>query len=417
MFKYRVLIVSLFLASQLYVGWTAPSAPLTKMCYYSKENAGYECVFANVQIGEYEIVTTEFFAADIRSENITSLVFQNSTIFKLPKVLLSAFPNATVLKMEHLQLNTIEQGAFDQAQQLEQLYLNFNNISQLEPGVFSGLQSLFLLDLDGNGLLQFPAGLFPSASNLYSISIMNNRLTRIEDNTFANAPELGYVYASSNNIEHFDLSLIPEAVMVNVSYNRLTEVKIPTKLKHLYASNNRINRVLSKGENKRLKELYLSHNKLTDISWVAKFPELKTLDLRNNELTDVVSEHFPAQTKLKTLLLKNNRLVTFDLTKVSLEQLRVLDLSNNQLTSVERNSALFDKVQKLYLQNNSIKTLKLSANNSIKEIWLTHNDWDCANLRQLLQVIDFSATLGHDFSCKPGYTLLTELCCKEHNIR
>ncbi|XP_050094109.1 chondroadherin-like [Anopheles aquasalis] len=384
------------------------------MCYYSKENAGYECVFNNVQIGEYEIVTVEFFAAEVRAENVTSVVFQNSSIFKLPKVLLQAFPKATVLKLENLQLSTIERGAFEQAQQVEQLYLSFNNIGQLEPGVFDGLHSVFLLDLDANGLSQFPAGLIPNDSNLYSISLMNNRLTRMEDNTFTNAPSLEYVYASSNNIEYFDLSKIPEAVMVNVSYNRLTEVKIPTKLKFLYASNNRINRIVPSGENKKLRELYLSNNKLTDISWLSKFPELKTLDLRHNELTDVTSKHFPSQMKLKTLLLRNNRLVTFDLAKVSLGQLRVLDLSNNRLTSVEHNSPLFDKLQKLYLQNNSIKTLNLSANNSIKEIWLTHNDWDCANLRQQLQVIDFSATLGHDISCKPGYTLLTELCCKEH---
>ncbi|XP_050091842.1 leucine-rich repeats and immunoglobulin-like domains protein sma-10 [Anopheles aquasalis] len=380
-----------------------------------KENAvNYDCLFKNVHIGDSEVVSLDRFTdyEQPYASNYTSLAFADSTIRRLSKVFLQVYPNTTLLTLQDLQLRTIDRDAFVHGGQVQQLYLSFNSLSQLERGLFDSLHSLQIVALNRNRLSYLPVGLFAHNPMLFSVSMTHNSLTRIDDRTFTNNPQLESVNVSSNSIEHYDLSLLSAAYEIDVSYNRLTQVKLPARLGRLFASNNHIERIVPNGQNRELKELSLSNNKLSNIAWAALYPGLEELDLSHNEIEEVKNLHLP---KLKKLLLNNNRLFSFALVKLPVQRpLRVLDLSYNQLTYVESSSAVFDGLHQLYLHNNEIVTLKLSSNNILQNVSLSYNDWDCANLRTQLEVIESSVILDNDAApCKDGYIMENQLCCKE----
>uniref|UniRef100_A0A182SND5 LRIM1/APL1C-like dimerization domain-containing protein n=1 Tax=Anopheles maculatus TaxID=74869 RepID=A0A182SND5_9DIPT len=94
-------------------------------------------------------------------------------------------------------------------------------------------------------------------------------------------------------------------------------------------------------------------------------------------------------------------------------KLQILDLSHNYLLHVEHNQRHFDALKQLYLANNSIVTLKISANNTLETITLSNNDWDCKSLRALLTKVPHQLDTGDsDHNCKPDYQLEQNLCCK-----
>ncbi|ETN65885.1 hypothetical protein AND_002338 [Anopheles darlingi] len=355
------------------------------------------CIFINAHLTESETVPRGYFTGDERTKSATCVVFENSTMDRLPKELVPAFPNAVNLVLEHLQIRTIERGAFDKGEKLEELNLDHNNITHLELGVFSALRELRVLSLDHNQISRLAPGLFAFNAKLAQVYLNGNRLTKIEDNTFSNISEM--VYLSNNNLERLDFSQFSKVTILDVSLNRLTEVKVQN------------------GVNKRLQELSLRGNRLTNISWLARFRALKEVDLAHNEIQQVLPEYFPAEMPLKNLLMNNNRLIRFDIPPAHLRQLRWVELSYNLLTAIDLSSPLLDKLEFLYLRNNNIKTLKVSPNNTLFTVSLSNNDWDCANLRQQLAVIPSESLRASDEPpCKAGYIMERGYCCKESNM-
>ncbi|XP_035788102.1 P-granule-associated novel protein 1-like [Anopheles albimanus] len=369
----RALILSVLVSSQFYFGFgqnaekpvrcsdiedCKPAAPKTSFCYHVGHQVSYKCVLKNFHIGESEHVTTEFFADHEGPGEVGTLQIENSTIYRVPKALFSVYPKLTRLNLTSLQIRDIERDAFERGVELRELQMDFNNISRLESGVFNGLRWLDLLTIEDNTLSHLHVDVFSSNARLMIVSLSRNNLTRIEDDTFRNNRELRVVHASRNSIEHFDLSQLAEAYEIDVSYNRLTELKIPARVNTLEASHNRISAVKSNGQNRLLKKMNLSYNKLTDISWTSMFSAMTELNLEYNEIEQIREDQFTLQTRLERLLLNNNRLTIFEPVTMFLEQLKVLDLSHNRLTSVERCNLLFDRLHVLYLHNNGIVKLQ-----------------------------------------------------------
>ncbi|XP_035787891.1 uncharacterized protein LOC118464559 [Anopheles albimanus] len=383
--------------------WTANRAVDKYSLISCKENVrNYDCLFKDVHIDEAEEVSLARFGdyGKPHADGYKSLAFDDSTVRRLSKELLATYPRIILLNLQDLQLRVIDRDAFRYGGQLQQLYLGFNSLFQLERGVFNELRALGVISLNQNRISYLPEGLFTYNSMLFSVAITNNALTRIEDRTFTNNPHLQNVNVSSNSIEYFDLSLLTAAYEIDVSYNRLTQVKIPARLERLFASNNHIERIMANGVNGELKELHLSNNKLTNIDWVLSYPALEVLNLAHNEIEDVKKGQLQTR-KLKKLLLNNNRLFSFDLTNPVPKELRILDLSHNQLTYVEQNTKLFDRQYQLYLHNNDIVKLKLSANNSLQNVTLSNNDWDCAYHDRLLEQIRMNSEFarGNRIQC------------------
>ncbi|XP_035788378.1 leucine-rich repeat-containing protein 70-like [Anopheles albimanus] len=412
MSRIGVFLLSVFLCSQ---GNAAPHQQRSSMnITCEKDELLHICTVETVQLTGPTEKPRIYLTGDV--QNISHARIVESEIKTVTKELLLAFPTAATLELAELQITTIERGAFDNATQLKKLLLKSNNIGNLGPNVFSGLIELRDVSLENNQISQLPPGLFARNTKLETVSMKGNLLTRIESNIFNNvAGKMDFVDFSNNNLEHIDLSKSSEIISIDVSSNRLTEVKIPrVGLEILIASNNQINRIATNGENKQLTELNLSRNKLTSIAWLKLFPSLNILDLSNNEIDKVLPVHFPAENRLTELSLINNRLTTFDGMAATLKNLIVLDLSGNLLKSVDFSNPLYSKLEVLYLSRNSIVTLKLPANNSLWQLTVDDNDLSCANLRTHLPLLaKVVVRITDTVPCKAGYVVESDFCCRE----
>nr|AEA41809.1 APL1B [Anopheles gambiae] len=302
--------------------------------------------------------------------------------------------------------------AFAYAHTIQQLYMRFNAIRYLPPHVFQNVPLLTVLMLERNDLTSLPREIFHNTPKLSVLSMSNNNLERIEDDTFQATTSLQILILSSNRLTHADLSLIPSLFHVNVSYNLLSTLAIPIAVEELDASHNTIN-VVRGPINVKLAFLELQHNNLTDTAWLVNYTRLIEVDLSYNKLEEITIHHFVTMQRLERLCVSNNRLVALDLYGRPIPTLKVLDLSHNHLMWVEHNQAQFDKLQYLYLDHNSIVTLKLSTSHTLKNLTLSHNDWDCNSLRALFRNVAHPAVHDADQHCKIDYHLEHGLCCKE----
>lgn len=383
----------------------------------------YDCIFQNVYI-DYLKDVEHFGHIDPSLNNKTKLKFENSALSVLPKGLVDTFADVELLNLEGLQISSIEPRALLQGRKIKELYLGYNKISQLDVGVFDSLTSLEILNLNKNNISSVPMGLFQNARNLSVLLLENNNLQEIGDRTFQHNTNLDSIKVASNKLTHFDLSRIPHLMDANVTFNLLQTLSVGGKIEIVDASHNNISEVV--GKSSVMKQMFLSNNKLNNASWVQNFVALEELDLSFNLFEDISYNDFKKLTKITKLLLNNNRLFTFDFvsfTKPSnlpliINSLKILDLSHNLLLYVVKNQEQFEKLDELYLDHNSIVTLKLGTKSQIKRLSLSHNDWDCKNLRELLPRLSNTVLVdaNSQTACKNGYTNQDGICCLENDM-
>uniref|UniRef100_A0A182Q9B3 Leucine rich immune protein (Short) n=1 Tax=Anopheles farauti TaxID=69004 RepID=A0A182Q9B3_9DIPT len=370
----------------------------------------YECVFTNVAITRD---TPSFFFgfANVAMNNQRSITFKNSHMRIMPAALVNSFRKVELLNLEGLQIEEIEPYAFENGGLIKELYLSFNDIQSLTHATVYGLAALEFLTLDRNEIRRLTSDVFYNTPNLKVLSMSNNKLERIEDGTFRRNTMLEDLQLASNKLTHVDLSLIPSLFIANVSFNQLTQLSVPNKIETLDASHNHIRSVLGH-RNPNLTQLNLRSNNLTDTAWLPNFPSLQQLDLSYNELEKISANSLKKSHHLVKLLLQHNRLMSLNL-GIALGELQVLDVSHNQVVYLDNNFKPFNKLQQLYLDHNSIVTIKIASNHSVQNLTMSHNDWDCQNLRNLNNLMDKLSDA--DQYCKVGYKLEGNLCCKEHD--
>uniref|UniRef100_A0A182R298 LRIM1/APL1C-like dimerization domain-containing protein n=1 Tax=Anopheles funestus TaxID=62324 RepID=A0A182R298_ANOFN len=376
-----------------------------------ESNLQYDCIFSHVSIvrGSHGI---RFGHLDITANNQKNITFKDSIIRKLPETLLDSFLQAELLNLTGLQIEEIEPFALTNGN-IRELYLGFNVIRELPKFVFRNMRYLRVLVLDRNNLSSLPEGMLYATPNIVKLSIANNKLKRIDDSTFKKCKTLQYLTVSNNELTHIDLSLIPSLFRGNVSYNKLQTLSVPEAVIILDASHNLINTVTGP-INPELAILCLQDNNLTDTAFLWHYSGLVDLDLSFNQLEMITFDHFSEMNRLERLYLANNRLEVLNLDPAPIPKLQILDVRRNYLLDVERNQNQFNTLEQLYLDHNSIVTLKLSPNNTLQNLTLSNNDWDCKSLDELFKSVHESIILDSDNNCKPDYQLKQNLCCSRY---
>uniref|UniRef100_A0A8W7MWW7 Leucine-rich immune protein (Long) n=1 Tax=Anopheles atroparvus TaxID=41427 RepID=A0A8W7MWW7_ANOAO len=376
-----------------------------------ESNQDYDCIFQNVFIDNLNNAVLFGHAAQ-QLNNQSRLTFKNSTIRSLPRSLVDTYTNVELLNLERLQIETIQPFALANGQKIKELFLSYNNIASLDAGVFDYLKSLEKLVMDGNQLAILPVPLFRYTNNLNVVSMAGNNLDRIEDGTFRNNPNLENVNVANNRLTHFDLSFIPRLYEADVKNNLLQELNIPGEIHQLDASRNQIRRVVAQTGN-TVEILSLSHNKLNTVGWLKPLKKLQLLDLSFNEIEDITSTDFKQLAKLNTLKLNNNRLFTFTMQSPSSRSLKILDLSHNSLVYMDNNLKPFEQLEELYLDHNSIVNVNLETLRKLSNLSLSHNDWDCAKLANLVSNLPVTTVVDFDTEthCKDNYKLERGICC------
>ncbi|XP_029442291.1 fibromodulin-like isoform X1 [Rhinatrema bivittatum] len=171
-------------------------------------------------------------------KNLERLYLDNNNITVVP----SNLPRS--LRELHLssnQLSRIPSDVLEGLENLTALHLHDNQIQDVG-GAFKWLKSLVLLDLSNNNIRKIPEGLPNSLQQLY---LEFNQVSTIPTDYFRALPQLQYVRISHNHLTNdgvpsstFNTTSLLE---LDLSYNRLQRIpSVSTRLEHFYLQGNRI---------------------------------------------------------------------------------------------------------------------------------------------------------------------------------
>ncbi|XP_013913648.1 PREDICTED: fibromodulin [Thamnophis sirtalis] len=240
------------------------------------------------------------------------------------------------------QIVAIQEGAFDNATNLEWLALHGNQITSEKLGkrVFAKLKNLERLYLDHNNLTKMPHPLPPSLRELH---LAYNQISKIPSNALEGLDNLTALYLSHNRIQEMgsNLKWLNSLILADFSYNQLTKVPggLPSTLEQLYLEHNHINAVPDDYFKVSPKLLYvrMSHNILTneDLSPNAfNTSSILELDLSYNQLQKIPR----VSTSLENLYLQGNKINEFTIKSfcsfvdiMNFSKLQVLRLDGNEI--------------------------------------------------------------------------------------
>lgn len=363
------------------------------------------------------------------SDSLEILIMSSNFLRYVPRNLPSA------LHRLHLKSNKLEKippGAFDSLSQLRELYLQNNLLSNegMDNETFSQLSSLECLDLSNNNLSVVPKGL---PRSLVLLHLEKNSIQSIPRDALSPIRNLEYLLLHNNKLR--SRSIDPAAFhglkklhTLHMYNNQLERVPrgLPRRAKTLMLLHNFISEI---GRNDlillyTLTELNLSYNRLTSLKLhreaFRKLRLLETLDLsgnglhmlplglprslqvlrvKDNQLSSVPEGALTSMLKLREINLSNNQLKLNSIYQgawLELSALESLDLSSNQLSHIPPD--LPESLEYLYLQSNRISNVPITAfegTPNIKGIFLRSNRLSVGSVKESsfshlinLQVLD-----------------------------
>ena len=198
--------------------------------------------------------------------------------------------------------------------ELEELYLNMNDISEIKELEKAKFEKLQILTLSGN--------------SISDISILEK----------VNFKELKFLYLLNNrnisDIKILEKVKFEKLERLNLAENNISDISILESvnfkdLKELFLSGNKISniKVLAKVQFRKLEILDLGNNEISKLNGLndADFPYLKELYLDHNNISDIKALEFVIFTKLKKLRLDRNKIVGISERKI-LSKFKSLDV-------------------------------------------------------------------------------------------
>ncbi|KMZ72800.1 putative LRR receptor-like serine/threonine-protein kinase [Zostera marina] len=230
---------------------------------------------------------------------------------------------------------------------LQHIYLSYNNLVGGIPSQISSCTNLLTLDFMSNGLYgRIPPPLF-NFSSLLTLSVGYNLLTGTLPSDFGrNLPELVNLYFYNNNFKDRIPPSLSEAT-------NLEEIELSDNGFSGSVPSN-IGATLSK-----LRKLVLGNNLLSTNDWsfvdsLANCSYLEYLDLTNNSFSGSLPESIAELSTIKTLRLRQNKIVG-EITMIGeLSSLVTLDLEHNRFTgSIPESIGNLRNLSAFIITNNS----------------------------------------------------------------
>lgn len=341
-----------------------------------------------------------------------------------------------VLKLNENQLKVITESVFAPLIRLIDLELCGNLIERFENTPFAQLVDLQMICLQQNNFSEFNFNLFERNPVFRAISLGNNNNGTDFISLIGNINFTGDDVHLSQVIQS-NTTIIPSR-SVSIKNSKLSELMIPTIAENIVATNSTIKMLLFDGNDSmllradfsrnllagqlsfeycrklevldlsfnqiegvkfsnqsRLTNLNLSNNKLTLIHpTMANLINLKMLDLSFNCIENFEIHTFHTMTSLEVLNLRESCFKSLDYGTFSLQvNLKVLDISFNRLNNVDLELlSASAELQDLFIDGNNltnIQSIDQIGNYfpNLRSIGLTHNDWNCKELSQLVNKI------------------------------
>uniref|UniRef100_A0A8B9N288 Fibromodulin n=1 Tax=Accipiter nisus TaxID=211598 RepID=A0A8B9N288_9AVES len=240
------------------------------------------------------------------------------------------------------QVTAIQEGAFDNATELEWLALHNNQISSEKMGkrVFAKLKNLERLYMNNNNLTKMPN---PLPRSLRELHLSYNQISKVPSNALEGLENLTALYLSHNYIFEMGASLkgLKSLILADLSYNHLRKVPdgLPMALEQLYLEYNYINAIPDDYFKVSPKLLYvrMSHNSLTNQGLSTNTfnsSSILELDLSYNRLQKIPR----VNTNLENLYLQGNQINEFSISSfctvvdvMNYSRLQVLRLDGNEI--------------------------------------------------------------------------------------
>ncbi|XP_005437193.1 transforming growth factor beta activator LRRC33 [Falco biarmicus] len=324
------------------------------------------------------------------------LLLDDNTIQVLGNASLLSYPQLWHLSLTRNRLELVEPGAFLSSQGLCVLSLAdnllFTNYS-LTAAALSALPALRTLDLAGNRLTEdMVSVLVWNLSSLESLSVARNIIMRLDSSIFMNLTQLLELNLEKNYIFEIDQAFegLQRLQRLNVAYNYLpcvVEFGL-TQLRVLNVSNNVIEWFLALESDDffELEVLDLSHNHLLFFPVLPRQSKLRSLLLKNNEMS--FYQRLPNGTSLENVTVQfllidgNSTNVTTvslwdEICHSNLSSLRLLDMSQNQVWYLpEGFLAQMPSLTHLKLNQNCLESFHLSEGDplaTLTELDLSQN--------------------------------------------
>ena len=204
-------------------------------------------------------------------------------------------------------------------------------------------------------------------NQLKELYLYGNNLTNINELKNINLENLEILSLSNNNISDIN-------VFKDLNCKNLKELWI-------YGNNITDINVLKEVKFNSLQKLSLNDNKIEDISILkdTNFKELKELILSHNLIKDInVLENVKFE-KLKILSLNSNNIDNINIfEKTNFSELKILNLHHNNITDINVfKNVKFLGLEKLVLNNNKIEDINVFYKTKfikLKELWLNNNN-------------------------------------------
>lgn len=203
-------------------------------------------------------------------------------------------PQTTTLRVLYLieskNLTSLPSTTFTELPELEELYLNGNQLKLIQPELLNSLKELKYLDLSHNYLAKIDLHAFNDLISVWNLNLSYNQLTNIEDKLFFNMTELR---------------------SLDLSHNHLMRIEIGFH-----------------DSNGDLENFDLSSNRIASFNVTFKNSKKVQLDLRDNLLKELDSDVFFELNNNTELFLKGNPLTCESVQKLIEKKVNNYDYFN-----------------------------------------------------------------------------------------
>ncbi|XP_058170493.1 leucine-rich repeat-containing protein 15-like [Anopheles ziemanni] len=247
------------------------------------------------------------------------------------------------------------------------------------------------------------------------------------------SPKVEHIVFEDSTLNHIPtefLTAFPTLKALTVVQANLSSVVIPSKLERLYASNNRISKVIvhQTKDSTTMTELILDSNHLSDISNLTRLAKLEILMLSGNKelpFEDTVDlGRFKGLDSLRSLVLSDvGMMYVENKDNVALPSLELLDLSNNNLITTNLEMKVLAPMKKLEILRlthtliSDLEALQLTQNNgNLRKVYLEGNNFQCDRQKQIVDHFNLSGVEtpvdNKNANCIHGFQKQNDICCQ-----
>lgn len=255
---------------------------------------------ADFRLGNNQI--TEIKVTDF--ENITNLQLLTLIENKISKVEYMAFSTNINLQELWLNSNNLKMIPRGLPIRLEKLYMDQNEVHDIESGLFGKNANLETLSLNMNAVRQILSNSFSGLNNLTNILLKSNSIQEIRSGTFTDMLSLKKLDLSNNPLQKVlpnAFNDLPSLQNVDMSYQEQTDVSVAEDFLNGIKTVQYLQFMNSPGMAK-------SFLKLVENDRGFSFPSLKVVNLEYNELKTLPSNLKDALVSLEMMTLDGNPL-------------------------------------------------------------------------------------------------------------